>query len=133
MPPLRLIINNLNHMKKLSRRDFLGKSALGVGSALIAAQVPIDLNARTTSVPVKMPIGFQVWTIKDSLIKDFPGTLKKMAALGYQSMEMCSPPGYESSGFGPLMKLTAKEMKQIISDAGLICLSSHYGMNELID
>jgi sugar phosphate isomerase/epimerase len=130
MPPLRLILNNLNHMKKLSRRDFLGKSALGVGSALIAAQVPIDLNARTTSVPVKMPIGFQVWTIKDSLIKDFPGTLKKMAALGYQSMEMCSPPGYESSGFGPLMKLTAKEMKQIISDAGLICPSSHYGMGE---
>jgi len=117
-------------MKKLSRRDFLGKSALGIGSALVASQFPRDLNARTTSVPVKMPIGFQVWTIKDSLVKDFPGTLKKMAALGYQSMEMCSPPGYESSGFGPLMKLTAREMKQIISDAGLICPSSHYGMAE---
>jgi sugar phosphate isomerase/epimerase len=54
-----------------------------------------------------------------------------MAGLGYQSMEMCSPPGYESSGFGPLMKLKAKEMKQIINDAGLICSSSHYGMDEL--
>jgi sugar phosphate isomerase/epimerase len=117
-------------MKKLSRRDFLGRSALGIGSALIASQVPVDLIAGPASAPVKMPIGFQVWTIKDSLVKDFPGTLKKMAALGYQSMEMCSPPGYESSGFGPLMKLTAKEMKQIISDAGLICPSSHYGMDE---
>jgi sugar phosphate isomerase/epimerase len=56
--------------------------------------------------------------------------LKKMAALGYQSMEMCSPPGYESSGFGPLMKMTAKEMKKIVADAGLICPSSHYGMDE---
>jgi len=117
-------------MKKLSRRNFLGRSALGIGSALIASQVPVDLIAGPASVPVKMPIGFQVWTIKDSLIKDFPGTLKKMAALGYQSMEMCSPPGYESSGFGPLMKLTAKEMKKIINDAGLICPSSHYGMDE---
>ena len=117
-------------MKKLSRRNFLGRSALGIGSALLASQFPVNLNAGPTTAPIRMPIGFQVWTIKDSLIKDFPGTLKKMAALGYQSMEMCSPPGYESSGFGPLMKLTAKEMKQIINDAGLICPSSHYGMGE---
>jgi len=117
-------------MKKLSRRDFLGRSALGIGSALLASQLPVNLNAGPVTAPIRMPIGFQVWTIKDSLIKDFPGTLKKMAALGYQSMEMCSPPGYESSGFGPLMKMTAKEMKQIISDAGLICPSSHYGMAE---
>ena len=120
-------------MKKLSRRDFIGKSALGVGSAFLASQLPLDLNAMSASKLVNMPIGFQVWTIKDSLIKDFPGTLKKMAALGYQSMEMCSPPGYESSGFGPLMSLKAKEMKQIINDAGLICPSSHYGMGEFRD
>jgi sugar phosphate isomerase/epimerase len=118
-------------MKKLSRRDFLGKSALGIGSAVIGSQFPVDLIAGQTSAIVKMPVGFQVWTIKDSLVKDFPGTLKKMAALGYQSMEMCSPPGYESSGFGPLMNLKAKEMKQIINDAGLICPSSHYGMVEI--
>jgi sugar phosphate isomerase/epimerase len=54
-----------------------------------------------------------------------------MAGLGYQCVEMCSPPGYESSGFGPLMNMKAREMKQIITDAGLICRSSHYGMNEL--
>ena len=120
-------------MKKLSRRDFLGKSVLGIGSAVVASQFPLYLNASPASKLVKMPIGFQVWTIKDSLIKDFPGTLKKMAALGYQSMEMCSPPGYESSGFGPLMKLKAKEMKQIINDAGLICPSSHYNMGEFRD
>jgi len=117
-------------MKKLSRRDFLGTSALGLGSALLASQIPFNMKAATLSAPIRMPIGFQVWTIKDALIKDFPGTLKKMAALGYQSMEMCSPPGYESSGFGPLMKMTAKEMKKIVADAGLICPSSHYGMDE---
>jgi sugar phosphate isomerase/epimerase len=117
-------------MKKLSRREFLGRSAAGLGSVVLASQIPFDLNAGILSGTLKLPIGFQVWTIKDSLVKDFPGTLKKMAGLGYQSMEMCSPPGYESSGFGPLMKLKAKEMKQIISDAGLICPSSHYGMQE---
>jgi sugar phosphate isomerase/epimerase len=118
-------------MKKLSRREFLGVSAAGIGSAVLASQIPLDLKAGVLPGSMKMPVGFQVWTVKESLIKDFPGTLKKMAGLGYQSMEMCSPPGYESSGFGPLMNLKAKEMKQIIDDAGLICPSSHYGMDEL--
>jgi sugar phosphate isomerase/epimerase len=120
-------------MNKLSRRQFLGKSAIGLGSALIASQIPMNLNAAGRYPAINMPVGFQVWTIKDMLVKDFPGTLKMMAGLGYQSCEMCSPPGYESSGFGPLMKLKAKEMKQIINDAGLNCISSHYGLGELRD
>jgi sugar phosphate isomerase/epimerase len=118
-------------MNKLSRRQFLGKSALGFGSALVASKIPFDLNAASLSERVKMPVGFQVWTVKDKLVKDFPGTLKMVADMGYQNVEMCSPPGYESSGFGPLMKLKAKEMKKIINDAGLKCPSSHYGMDEL--
>jgi sugar phosphate isomerase/epimerase len=118
-------------MNKLSRRQFLGKSALGIGSTVIAGIIPIDLSTNASMKAKKMPLGFQVWTVKDMLIKDFPGTLKMIAGMGYQSVEMCSPPGYESSGFGPLMKLTAKEMKQIINDAGLVFESSHYGMDEL--
>lgn len=118
-------------MDKLSRRQFLGKSALGIGSAVIASQIPLNLFADTSGERVRMPLGFQVWTVKDNLVKDFPGTLKMIAGMGYQSVEMCSPPGYESSGFGPLMKLKAKEMKKIINDAGLIFPSSHYGMDEL--
>lgn len=117
-------------MERITRRKFLGTTALGIGSALVASHIPAGLNAMTSALPVAMSIGFQVWTVREALIKDFPGTLRKMAALGYQSVEMCSPPGYESSGFGPLMKLKAKEMKQIINDAGLIFPSSHYGMAE---
>lgn len=118
-------------MKKLSRRGFLGKSALGIGSVVLASQFPFDLSAATPVKSVKMPIGFQTWTVREILVKDFPGTLKMMAQMGYQSLEMCSPAGYVDSGFGPLMQYKAKEMKQIINDAGLICISSHYGMNEL--
>jgi len=118
-------------MNKLSRREFLGKSALGLGSAVIATKFPFNSDKGNFSEYAGMPLGFQVWTVKDLLIKDFPGTLKMVADMGYQSVEMCSPPGYESSGFGPLMKLKAKEMKQIINDAGLILESTHYQMSEL--
>ena len=118
-------------MDKISRRQFLGKSALGIGSVFAASRLPFELSAGPLPTRLKMPLGFQVWTVKDQLVKDFPGTLKMVQSMGYQSVEMCSPPGYESSGFGPLMKLKAKEMKKIINDAGLVWPSSHYGMDEL--
>lgn len=117
----------------LNRRQFIEKSALGIGTALLSSQIPMNLTASTGSKALKKSLGFQVWTIKDQLIKDFSGTLKMMADLGYQSVEMCSPSGYESSGFGPLMKLKASEMKKIINDAGLVLESTHYGMGELRD
>ena len=115
----------------MNRRQFIGNSALGIGSAVLASQIPMNLTAATSSKALNKPLGFQVWTVKDQLIKDFPGTLKMMAGLGYQSVEMCSPPGYESSGFGPLMSMKAKEMKKIVEDAGLILQSTHYGFGEL--
>jgi sugar phosphate isomerase/epimerase len=118
-------------MNKLTRRQFIGKSALGIGSAIAASHLPMDLKADSLPRPVRYPLGFQVWTIKDQLIKDFAGTLKMMADMGYKSVEMCSPPGYESSGFGPLMKMTGKEMRKIMNDLGLQFESTHYGMNEL--
>jgi sugar phosphate isomerase/epimerase len=113
----------------INRRQFIGKSAMGIGSALLATQIPMNLFAGSKAL--KKPLGFQVWTVKDELIKDFPGTLKKMAGLGYQTIEMCSPPGYESSGFGPLMSMKAKEMRKIVQDAGLTLESTHYGFGEL--
>jgi sugar phosphate isomerase/epimerase len=114
-------------MNKLSRRQFLGKSALGIGSAVIASHIPLDLSAKTPAKTVRLPVGFQVWTVRDQLLKDFPGTLKMMKGLGYEAVEMCSPPGY---GWAPLMKMTAKEMLKIINDAGLIFMSTHYGWGE---
>src|ERR1035437_2127484 len=115
----------------INRRQFIGKSVVGIGSAILASQIPMSLTAASASNTLKKPLGFQVWTVKDQLIKDFAGTLKMMAGLGYQSVEMCSPPGYESSGFGPLMKLKAAEMRKIVEDSGLILQSTHYGMSEL--
>lgn len=118
-------------MDKLSRRQFLGKSALGLGSIVVASQIPLNLAGGTPPETVRMPVGFQSWIVREKIGQDFPGTLKMVADMGYQSVEMCSPPGYESLGFGPLMKYKAKEMKKIINDAGLQWPSSHYGMDEL--
>lgn len=97
-----------------------------MGAALFAGKIHAD-NSIFLPKKVKMPLGFQIWTVKDQLLKDFPGTLKMIAGMGYKCVEMCSPPGY---GFQPLMSMSAKEMKQIINDAGLIFESTHYTPGE---
>ena len=115
----------------MNRRQFFGRSAIGIGGAMLASQIPMNLQASGGLQALNKPLGFQVWTVKDQLIKDFGGTLKMMADLGYQSVEMCSPSGYVSSGFGPLMSMSGLEMKSIVEDSGLVLESTHYTMGEL--
>jgi sugar phosphate isomerase/epimerase len=65
------------------------------------------------------------------IAKDFPGTLKQLASAGFQSIEMCSPVGYADSGFGDLRKYSGRELRSMIQDAGLSCISSHFSLGEL--
>jgi sugar phosphate isomerase/epimerase len=81
--------------------------------------------------PLGMPIGCQTWPVRDKIAKDFPGTLKQLAAAGFKTIELCSPVGYVDSGFGGLAKYKGSELRTIIHDAGLTCTSSHFSINEL--
>jgi len=101
-----------------TRRQFLGAAP----AALAAAQA---LHAD----PLGMPIGCQVYPVRDALAKDFEGTLRELAAIGYRTIEMCSPPGYAE--FRPLAGLSAAQMRRTIEGAGLRCESCHYQFNEL--
>ena len=114
-------------MNNLTRRSFISKGAGLAGVALLAPGL-----AWAKNLPLmKGPIGFQSWIVRKSIEQDFPGTLKKMAGLGYNSIEMCSPQGYAKMGFGPLAKLTASELRVILKDEGFSCISCHYGFSEL--
>ena len=108
-------------METTSRRQWLSTTAgfLSAGA--------LELRAN----PLGLPIGFQVYPVRELIAKDFGGTLKQLAAVGYRNCEMCSPPGYERSGFASLMKMKASEIRRIINDAGLRCESSHYQFREL--
>lgn len=112
-----------------SRRNFLKTSGYSLGSAAILSSLPLSLIGCGTSME-KLSFGFQIWTIKDKLIADFPGTLKMMADFGYKEVEMCSPLGYD---FDSLHEIKGPEMRKIIEDAGLKCTSSHYNLGELRD
>lgn len=118
-------------MKKINRRAFISKSTIAAGATLALSQLPMFLRSQPQMQG--QSIGFQSWTIREMLVKDFPGTLKMMKGLGYSLIEMCSPKGYVDAGFGPLVNMKPTEMKSIINDAGLSCPSCHYGFGELKD
>ncbi len=81
--------------------------------------------------PLKLPIGCQLYPVRDLLGKDFEGTLRQIAAIGYKSVEMCSPQGYTNSGFSTLANRKASQIRSTIRAAGLACESCHYNYREL--
>ena len=114
-------------MCALSRREFLGAAATSAAGIAFLGANPLKLSAD----PLGLPIGCQTWPVRASIFKDFPGTMKQLADAGFQSIELCSPYGYEELGFGKLEKYSPAELRKILSDAGVTCISAHFGMGEL--
>jgi sugar phosphate isomerase/epimerase len=114
-------------MLAISRRDFCKVAAAQSAAIGLMSAGVLKLRAN----PLSMPIGCQTWPVREMIAKNFPGTLKQLAAAGFQSIELCSPVGYADEGFGGLAKYKGSELKKIISDAGLTCVSSHFGIDEL--
>jgi len=111
----------------MNRRKFITQSSIGVG-ALVA--LPQFLRAGEIA-KVNRPIGFQTFPIRDMVAKDFAGTMKTMAGMGYQYTEMCYPKGYAGAGFAPLADAKAADLRKMIEDAGMKCPSCHFGMGNL--
>jgi sugar phosphate isomerase/epimerase len=120
-------------MNKFNRRKFIGNTSMALGAAWAFTEFPLKLHAAQSKKFIGQPIGFQTYPIREMLAKDFAGTLKMMAGWGYQLVEMCSPPGYVSSGFGPLVGMKTSDMRRTIEDAGLHCPSCHFTFGELTD
>lgn len=69
---------------------------------------------------VKMPIALQLYTLRSETEKDFIGTLKKVAELGYQ--------GVEFAGYGGL---PADELRDALREFNLVPVNSHVAIEKL--
>ncbi|MBZ5687794.1 MAG: sugar phosphate isomerase/epimerase [Acidobacteriia bacterium] len=114
-------------MPAISRREFCKTATTSAAAVGLVSAGVLKLRAD----PLGLPIGCQTWPVREMIAKDFPGTLKQLAAAGFKSIELCSPAGYTEYGFGGLTKYKGAELKKIINDAGLTCVSSHFGLDEL--
>ncbi len=70
--------------------------------------------------PLGLPLGLQLYSVRDLLPKDYEGTLRQLAAIGYREVE--------AAGF---FDHSPSQVKQAMDHAGLRCVSAHYSMEDL--
>src|SRR4051794_9465824 len=76
----------------------------------------------------KIPIGFQLYTVRGEFAHNVPGTLKTLAELGYQGVEFWgyagTPEVYQS--------YSARDLRKYLDDFGLKCCGMHLTPKALI-
>lgn len=103
-------------MATFTRRDFLKGTAIGAAALAAVGKWALRLDAD----PLGLPVGLQLYTVRQDLAKDFDGTLKQVAAIGYREVEAA---GYYNK--------TAPEFLRSLHAVGLRMPSAHYPMPEL--
>src|ERR1700694_3532250 len=92
----------------VSRRTFIA----------LSSAIPVALAAPAR----KIPVGLELYSVRDELAKDLTGTVKAVANMGYEVVEFFSPyyawtPDY------------AREVRKLMDDLGIRCNSTHNGAN----
>ncbi len=95
----------------MTRRSFISSST--AAAALLASGI-----GRAASLG--LPTGLQLYSVRTLLPKDYAGTLKQLAALGYKEVE--------AAGF---FHIPVEQVKAAMQGAGLRCVSAHYGLELL--
>ena len=89
----------------ITRRSFLGT----------AAAAPLALAAARGK---HVPVGLEMYSVRHEMEKDLPGTVRRVAQIGYKDVEF----------FAPYYNWTteqAKEMRKLLDDLNIRCLSTH--------
>lgn len=102
-------------MSLVTRRKFLQFT-----SAAIVCDSAFLGDAKLHASPFGLPIGLQLYSVRDLLPNDYAGTLKQVAALGYGEVEAA---GY--------WEHSVQEVRVALDASGLHCPSAHYDLDEL--
>ena len=97
-------------MQRQTRRDFLQFSSNLGCAALVSAVLPRLAKAEAMGLAP----GIQLYSVRDYMTKDVPGTLKQLREIGFVEVE--------TAGFGTY---SARQFRQYLDDAGLKAPSAH--------
>ena len=89
----------------LSRRSFLAWA----GAASLAFASP---------APKRVPVGIELYSVRDELAKDLMGTVRAVAKMGYEVVEFYSPYYQWTPEY-------AKEVRKLLDELKVKCLSTH--------
>jgi len=91
----------------LTRRSFIA----------LSASLPWALKASAASSS-HIPIGLELYSVRDALKQDLEGTIGAVAQLGYQCVEFYSP-------YFDWTESQTKQMRKLLDDLGIRCYSTH--------
>jgi sugar phosphate isomerase/epimerase len=100
-------------MTIFSRRSFLKASGALAAAAYVGSE-------RLIAAQLHLPIGLQLYSVRNLLPKNFEGTLQQLAAAGYKEVEAA---GYFDK--------TAADFGNALNKAGLKCVSTHHQLTQL--
>jgi sugar phosphate isomerase/epimerase len=90
----------------LSRRSFLG----------LSATLPWALKSMAS--PSSIPVGLELYSVRDALKKDPEGTVRAVAQMGYQAVEFYAP-------YFEWTETQVRQMRKLLDELGLRCYSTH--------
>jgi len=96
----------MSSQNPVSRRTFLA----------LAGALPFAIQA--SAAQKKVPVGLELYSVRDALAKDLSGTVAAVAKLGYEVVEFYSP-------YFAWTPESAKDVRKLMDDLGIRCLSTH--------
>jgi len=96
-------------MQDISRRSFLA----------MAGAAPFAVSA-LAAMQKNIPVGLELYSVRNELLKDLPGTVTAVAKMGYKVVEFYSP-------YFEWTPEAAKEVRKLLDDLGIECRSTHNG------
>src|SRR5215475_5821109 len=117
-PAARSCLPLLPHWRNISRMPnfhFSRRSFLAVSVAL-----PWALRGLASALASSksIPVGLELYSVRDSLKKDPEGTVRAVAGMGYQVVEFYGP-------YFEWSEAQAKDMRKLMDGLGIRCLSTH--------
>jgi sugar phosphate isomerase/epimerase len=105
------------HRNLPTRRGFIGTAI----AATAAASLPFAPGAAALSRPkaaTQIPVGLEMYSVRETMAKDLNGTVRAVAAAGYQGLEFYAP-------YYDWTPAQAKDMRKLLDDLGIRCFSTH--------
>lgn len=92
-----------------TRRNFLA----------LSAAVPFAFSEFSWArIPRVIPMGLEMYSVRDDLAKDPEGTVRAVAAMGYKGVEFFAP-------YFEWSDQQTKKMRKVLDETGLQCFSTH--------
>lgn len=95
----------------LTRRQFLQRTAWGTASAAVGLGLA---GCATPHAGRKIPVGVQLYSLREECKTDLPGMLSAVSKIGFKGVEFA---GYWGR--------TAKQLRQMLDDNGLVACGTH--------